>query len=437
MALLPSFTLIFGTLAIIMLRGRRSQTVSLISAGLTVAAAVLLSQRLPAETTIALWRPIELFGPGFIFSIDTGVWPFVLLASAVVLAEALFDGRSMARLLYAGLALAAIAGGNLLNIAMLWTLMISMETALRLTGSGEIGAALRKSGAQFVAVAAAMVAAYLGEGAAVFLAVAALIRSFGGSEARFPFSLAILAPLGAYTMASRYSPKSSALLWIAGAMVAFALIQSLFSKSRLTVFALALAGAGLLAPQAAQSVAWVSVAAVLIATVGLHHAGGSRIAWGAVAAVPFAFFVTPLEPELLVIATLLTAALAAISRLQPRSSNNQSPSRVEVGSIAMLIAASVLALLGSGWLPSLGGALTAGLGLAAGYAIGRAHPVLSKVQLPTRRTVEVAQRVVRAVSGSLAAAIRTTAEVLEGESAVLWILLVLLIAIIGLQAVAV
>lgn len=286
LALLPSFTLILGALILVLLPGRRSRPVSSFSAGLAVAAAVLLFQQLPAVTTIALWRPIELFGPGFLFSIDKNVWLFLLLGTVVVFAEALFDGRSMFRLLYAGLALAAIAGGNLLTIAMLWTLMISMETAHLLRASDDIGAALRKSGAQFAAVAAAMAAATLGEGAAVFLALAALIRSFGGTQARFPYSLAIMAPLGALAVVSRYSPQ---FLWIAGGVVAIAL----------------------------------------------------------------------------------------------------------------------------------------------------ARPVLSKLGLPSRRPVEGAQRVGRAVSDSLAAAVRTTAEVLEGESAVLWILLVLLMAIIGLQAVAV
>ena len=434
MALLPSYTLILGTLAVFMLRGRRSQAVALISAGLAVAVSVLLSQQLPSVTSIAIWRPIELFGPGFLFSIDKGVWPFLMLASVVVLADVLLDARNLVMLLYAGIALAAIAGGNLLAIAMLWTLMISMETALRPRGSVEIGTSLRKSAAQFVAVAAAMGAAAWGEGTAVFVAVAALIRSLGGTEARFPLSLAILAPLGALTAVSRYSSRTSALLWMAGAIVAFALIQSLFSKSRLTLFSLALMGAGLMAPPAAQSAAWVSVAAVLIMTVGLHHTGGPRIAWVAVAAIPFAFFVAPIEPKLWMLATLLTAALAAISRLQPRSSNNPSPSRVEVGSIAALIAAAVLALLSSGWQPTPGGALAAGLGLAAGYAVSLAHPALSKIQLPR---VEVARSAGREVERSLASAVRTTAEVIEGESAVLWILLVLLIAIIGLQAVAV
>ena len=285
LALLPSFTLILGALILIPLRGRRSQSVSLISAGFAVAGAMVVSRQLPVATTIALWRPIELFGPGFLFSIDKIVWPFLLLGSVVVFAEALLDGRSMIRLLYAGLALAAIAGGSLLTIAMLWTLMILVETALQLRGSVEIGAALRKSGIQFVAVAAAMAAATLGQGAAVFLTLAALIRSLGGTQARFPLSLAIMAPLGALAAVSRYSPQY---LWIAGAVVAIAL--------------------------------------------------------------------------------------------------------------------------------------------------GRA--VLSKLRLPTLCPAEGAQRVGRAISDSMAAAVRTTAEALEGESAVLWILLVLLIAIIGLQAVA-
>lgn len=405
---------------------------SAISAGFALAAALAISQQLPAGSKIALWRPSELFGPGFHFLIDGSVWPFLMLGSAAVFADALLHGRSVIRLLYGGLALAAIAGGNLLTVSMLWTLMIVVETAIRLTGTVEIGSAMSRSGVQILGVLAAVTAAHLGEDGALLLALAVLLRSLGGMEVRSSSSLAILAPLGALAAISRFPPQPAAIPWIAGAVISAGLLQSLFYRSRFSFFALALTAAGFLAPPAAQTAVWVTVAAVLVARVGLYNAKGLRFAWVTVAAVPFAFFAAPVEPGLLVLATLLTAVLTVISRLQPRSHEESVPGRLEAG---VLFSAAVLALLSSGWLPNLYGALTAGLGLAAGYAIGRVRPAIYRAQLPTRLPMAAAGRAGRAVSGALASAVRTTAEVLEGESAALWILLVLLIAIIGLQAV--
>lgn len=433
LALLPSLILILGSLVLISLRGRRSRSVSIIGAGLALSAIVALYQRLPSVSSIALWRPSGLFDSGFLFGIDDTVWPFMLLGSAVVLSEALRDGRSAMRLLYGGLALAAIAAGNLLTLTMFWTLLIVFETALRLPARVELGRVLSRSGAQIMGVLAAMAAGFLGEEGAVLLALALLVRSLGGTGLRSASSLAVLAPLGAMAAISRFSLQAAALPWIAGAVILVGLVHSLFYKSRLSLFALALTAAGFMAPPAARTVVWVTVAAVLVATVGFYHANGFRFGWVSVAAIPFAFFAAPLGPVLWVLAALSTIALAAISRLQSRSSDAAVPRRLVAGSIAVLFAAAALALLSSGWLPNLSGAIAAGLGLVAGYAIGRVHPTIIKAQLPTRLPIAAARRVGGALLDSLAAGVRTTAEVLEGESAVLWILLVLLIAIIGLQ----
>lgn len=215
----------------VLLRGRRSRTVSLISAGIAIAVAVGLFRQLPAEATISLWRPIELFGLGFSFAIDGGVWPILVLASAAVLAEALLDERNALRLLYSGIALAAIAGADLLALSMLWAVMILLETALRLRHSMELEVALRKASIQFIAVVAVLGASTFGAGAATLLALAVLIRSAGGADDRFPFSLAIMAPLGAMAAAIRFAPEGSALLWIAAGALTVALVQ-LVSRSK-------------------------------------------------------------------------------------------------------------------------------------------------------------------------------------------------------------
>jgi hypothetical protein len=265
--------------------------VSMVSAGIAFASAAAFTGQLPMETIIALWRPIEIFGSSFMFTVDKGVWPILMLASAAALAEAVLDGRSSVRLLYSGLALAAIVGGNLLTITMLWTVMIVLETALRLTNSIDFEPAMRKSAVQFVAVAAVLAAASFGEGAVALLALAALIRSAGGADERFPFSLAILAPLGALAVISLSSPDESIPLWIAA------------------------------------------------------------------------------------------------------------------------------------------------VGIAAGFAIARSWPALSQALLPARPLLEQVRQAGQMVSEILGTSVRTIADVLEGESAVLWILLVLLIVTVGLQAV--
>lgn len=433
LALLPSLTLLLSSLVLISLRGRRSRSVSVIGAGLALSAILALYQRLPSVSSIALWRPSGLFDSGFLFRMDDTVWPFMLLGSAVVLSKALHDGRSAMPLVYGALALAAIAAGNLLTLTMLWTSLIVLETALRLTARVDLGRVLSTSGAQFVGVLAAMAAGFLGEEGMVLLGLAMLIRSLGGMGLRSASSLSVLAPLGAIAAISRFSSPTAALPWIAGTVILVGLVQSLFYKSRLSLFALALTAAGFMAPPAARTAVWVAVAAVLVATVGFYHANGFRFGWVSVAAIPFAFLAAPSGPVVWIIATLSTTALAAISGLQSRSGEGAVRSRLVAGSIVVLFAAAALALSSSGWLPNLSGAVAAGLGLVAGYAIGRAHPTIIKARLPTRLPIAAARRLGGAVLNSLAAGVRTTADVLEGESAVLWILLVLLIVIIGLQ----
>ena len=149
----------------------------------------------------------------------------------------------------------------------------------------------------------------------MLLVIAALIRSIGGTEERFPFSLAVLAPLGALAVVSRFSPDESIQLWIAMVAIGVVLVRSLLYIPRRSSLALAITAAGLLAPPEAQAVAWASLAAVLIATIGLSQVGGSRIAWFAVAIVPFAFLSAASDPALLVIVTFATIVLAIVLAL--------------------------------------------------------------------------------------------------------------------------
>ena len=410
---------------------------SVISGGIALAVSAALFTQLPTETIVSLWRPIELFGVGFVFSIDRPVWPFLLLGSAVVFAEVLQDGRSAIRLLYSGIALAAIAGGSNLAIAMLWTLMILLESVLRLKNSLELDATIRKAAVQFIAVAAVLAAVVFGAGASALLVLAALIRSVGGAEERFPFSLAILAPLGALAVVSRSSPDASIQLWIAMGALALVLVRSLLYIPRLSSLALALTAVGLLAAPDAQAVSWVTLAAVLVATLGLSQAGGSRAAWAAVAIVPSALLADTSAPGLFLLVTLGTIVLAIVSRWVPLSKRPWPPSRLEAVVIAVLIGGAIFAILGAGWRPNLAGVLSALLAMAVGYALARFWPALSQTLVPVGPLLYEIRQAGRVVSETLASSVRIIADVLEGESAVLWILLALLIVIVGLQVVIV
>ena len=391
-----------------------------------------MAGQLPIETIVALWRPIELFGSSFTFAVDGTVWAILFLGSAAVLAEAILEGRSSVRLLYSALALAAIVSGNLLTIAMLWTMMILVETALRLRNSIEREVAMRKAAVQFIAVAAVLAAVAGGDSSVTLLVFAALFRSVGGADERFPFSLAIMPALGALALISRTAPDASLHSLIAAVAIAIALIQSLLFIPRLSSLALALVAASLLVPQA---VVWTSLAAFLLATLAVSQAGGSRVAWFAVAILPSAFLASGADSELLLAATVTTMALAMLSRWLPFAGAKWPPGRVEAIAIAALFITAVVALLYSGWLPNLPGALSAAVGMAAGYAIARSWSTLSKTLLPIRPMLEEIKIIGRTALAAMAVSVRTIADVLEGESAVLWILLVILIVIVGLQVV--
>ena len=107
----------------------------------------------------------------------------------------------------------------------------------------------------------------------MLLVLAVLIRSIGGTEERFPFSLAVLAPLGALAVISRSSPDDSLQLWIAVGAIAVVLVRSLLYIPRLSSVALALTAAGLFVPPEAQAVAWASLAAVLVADIRSQSSG--------------------------------------------------------------------------------------------------------------------------------------------------------------------
>jgi hypothetical protein len=152
-----------------------------------------------------------------------------------------------------------------------------------------------------------------------------------------------------------------------------------------------------------------------------------------VAIIPSAFLSAAWDPGLVLVAITTTMTLAIISIWLPLAGRAWPPSRVEATAITALLVPAILAPLSSGWLPSPAGALSAAVGMAAGYAIARSWPALSQTLRPAGALVEEIRTAGRRITETMATSVRTIAEVLEGESAVLWILLVLLVVIVGLQ----
>ena len=398
----------------------------MVSAGSALAVSAILFWQLPTITPLSLWRPTEIFGPSFVFSLDQQTWPFLALGATVVFAEAVLGARSGVRLAYSGIALAAIAGGNLLTIAMFWSIMIVMESALRISDHARPSAGLQEAGVQFAAVAFLVAAAYFESASATLIAAAALTRSAGGAYRGHPFSLAVLAPLGALVTLSR---MGSALPIAAGLLMLAIVAYVLFFKSNFTLFAISLAAAGLMAPGETQALVLITLAGILVATIGLRQLKTSRYAWGVSALVPAAFFGV-VEPW---ITASVSAAGIGVTSLQLGDEGVPLQNkRRETVSAGLLVAAAVSVALLSGWLPNLGGLIVGAIGLLIAYGLTRAYPTLAALKLPsTDRFRRGGSELLRLFAGS----VRTVADVFEGESAVLWILLILLILLIGLRTV--
>ena len=303
--------------------------------------------------------------------------------------------------------------------------MIAIETTLRFADPAKFEHYLRKTGLQFAAVASLVAAAYFNEWTAELVALAALIRGAGGENRNFPLSLATLPAIGALAALSR---TSVAVQIVASIVLLAILIKTLFVRSHITRLAVATVAVGLLAPPASQDLVSITVAGVLVAIVGLSRTRYSRFAWAVVAVVPTAFFVS-MQPW--IAASIAAVGMGGISILLRREKGARPLGRREVAATGLLLVAAAMGTLLSGWWPNLGGLLTAIIGLSLAFGITRLQSTLSAIELPSTRWL---QRAGTDMLHYVAGAVRTSSEVLEGESAVLWILLVLLVVVIGLRA---
>ncbi len=146
MSLASSLLLILGSSLHWLFRRRAAGVARLIPP--VAAAASLLAVALAdsASSTVAVWRPTELFGPGLEFRLFAGSRPFLLLACSLLLAASLRpgDGFESLQLAYWGVGLAAGLGSNPLSVALTWTLMSTLEAALELGRGAEPSYLIRR-----------------------------------------------------------------------------------------------------------------------------------------------------------------------------------------------------------------------------------------------------------------------------------------------------
>ncbi|MGH2619802.1 MAG: hypothetical protein ACRDHG_04425 [Anaerolineales bacterium] len=146
MILTSSLLLILGSCLQWLLRRRAARAARFVPIG---AAAAALSVALLAgsgTSTHSIWRPAELFGPGFQFELDERSRPFLLLACLIILITTLRRGEGSEPLLLAGsgFGIAAALASDPLSLAFCWVLMSTCEAALELSRGAEPANLIRR-----------------------------------------------------------------------------------------------------------------------------------------------------------------------------------------------------------------------------------------------------------------------------------------------------
>ncbi len=146
MTLTSSLLLILGSLFHWLLHRRAAGAARLIApvaAAASFLAVVLVDS---ATSAVTVWRPIEIFGPGLEFKLFEGSRPFLVLACSLYLIVSLRAGGRIGslQLAYWGVGLAAVLGSNPLSVALCWTLMSILEAALELGRGAEPSTVIRR-----------------------------------------------------------------------------------------------------------------------------------------------------------------------------------------------------------------------------------------------------------------------------------------------------
>ena len=407
-ALLPSLLLIIGSAAIAVspLRWRRGALLAV--TGLTTAAALAIWVAIPTEFSIHVWRPLELFGEAFAFELTPTSWALIVFGAGVLLADSVSALQRPGQLIYAALSLAALAVGNVLTAALLWSLLVVVETVWRLREADGNSISLRTTLLQTTAIIA------LVAGVPELILVAALLRTSAGSRTTQPFTVAVLAPLSGIAVLHLADEPG---FWIGVAGLAVAVLRSFVVPGDFRNLGLASASGAALAGSASL----VGGAAGLMTVQALLLAAAGPVS--TIAALPLG-----LAGSSLPTAAISTAGIAITAQELPAHSIPRPRQFIVIGLLAGLV---ISGLAGSGWTLALTGAGGTALGLLIALLTFRWLPsqrariesLQSAIDGPLERTIRIGLQALTAV--------RTVTSVLEGDSAVLWILLTLIVIIVG------
>ena len=146
MALTPSLLLILGSCVQWLLRRRAPRAARFAPIGAAAAVSLVAVLAGSGSSTLSIWRPAELFGPGFGFEVDARSRPFLLLVCSIILINTLRRGDPAGPLLLAGsgFGIAAVLGSDPLSIAFCWVLMSTCEAALELRRGAEPANLIRR-----------------------------------------------------------------------------------------------------------------------------------------------------------------------------------------------------------------------------------------------------------------------------------------------------
>lgn len=395
MALTSSLLLLLGSVLHWLLHRRAVGVARLLPMGAVGAALVAVLFAGPTASTLSIWRPAELFGPGFEFKLDQGSRPFLLLACSLFLAECLRRGARIEPLELAGwgLGLAAGLGSNPLSVALSWTLLSACEASLELNRGAEPSLLIRR-GLPHVGAALLLVAfeAYPPDtfhGLPAGLAgVAILLRcsTLGDREANQINGFALLNPIVALAAGGQLLSDPTGLALPAGLGLLWWLARMASRPTASESIYPALAAAGLLITGTSTGQVWRTLAAAAVA-----------------------------------------AQLAGCAMLVGR--------RRWVEASALGLSAVAVLVLSH---PNLNGLLLGGLGLGLGAG---GTQVVRRVFLRLRPDRGGILSVTGIGIGSelgriwavLARWIRSGTELLEGQSAVLWMFLALLAIVVAIR----
>jgi hypothetical protein len=182
--MLPLLLLILGGIAQSAVRQRSRRAAISIGLGATALTMIALLLQQDAAWSFSLWRPIERFGTGFAFRMDSTIWPFTVLCGAILLSQQLSARQRRTGLLQGALILATLMAANLLTAIVFWA---ALPFAGRPWSRSNGASSLRRAIPAILAIVPLMAAgATMGAeasaasaGAILLISAAAMLRLWG------------------------------------------------------------------------------------------------------------------------------------------------------------------------------------------------------------------------------------------------------------------